>query len=132
MGKSPKKREDRSCAQFSLDLKQSKPETQQAAKKLHRVCRFITPGRNPHNLQHSSYRPDTEQDVGHRVRLLSLDIGSFLAGKTALGNYIHDHGVKLVVLTETDLSHAKIALAALLQFTCTEHSCRIHKNIEGG
>ena len=79
-----------------------------------------------------SARENGGEVIGHRIKIMALNVGSFFAKQKAIECYIHDHEINVIVLTETNVTEDKIHRVKTPKFTCANHCCRQRGHVKGG
>ena len=89
-------------------------------------------GRKPKNLLHETYVPQGTDDIRMRLRIMTLNVGSFPGNKKLIECYVKDQRAHIVILTESNVTQTKIEDAEMSGFSTAGYCCRKEKGIKGG
>ena len=93
---------------------------------------FHIKGRRPERLINATYVPQGPTDIRMRLRIMALSLGSFVGNKKLIECYLNDNRVHVAVMTESDVTKAKIREVALSNYSIANRSCNTEEGVKGG
>ena len=89
-------------------------------------------GRKPKGLQHATYTPMGPEDVRCRVRIMTLDVGSFSCHKEVIECFLNDHRIHIATIAESNITKSKLDTVEVKGYARSNRCCRKDEPIKGG